>query len=382
MTSAAEKRKQERLQDEVRKFSLRPENRVCMDCGVKSTPYIITDFNIFVCTFCAGLHRQHQFRVKGIAMSNFKEHEVEKIKQGGNLKGNAIWRAKWNEKEYPRPKPNEEKKLKDFIYKTYVEKRWYKGEEDVPVQNIKEILRDPIKLEVEKKDTRRRSIKIVKDTFEDDFQDDFEADFNQFQSEPFTEPITQSFKPTTSQSTSQQKTMTQQKTTQQKTQKEPSLDNFLLMDTSQEKPTEKKIDVDDLFAGLSFDKPQTNYPPQYPPPQYPPHNYPPQYPPHNYPPPQYPYPPPHYPPHGYPQYPPHMYPPQPTRTTQPFGGQQVSKNPFGQFSNNPFGMPTQQQPTQQSTQQPTQPKDDVFGDLFESSKTTKPPVQDDNPFGF
>jgi hypothetical protein len=59
----------EKNQQEIRKLSLIPENRVCMDCQTKSTPNVVLDFGIFVCTVCAGLHRKYQFKVKGISMT-------------------------------------------------------------------------------------------------------------------------------------------------------------------------------------------------------------------------------------------------------------------------------------------------------------------------
>ncbi len=49
------KLKVEKNQDALRKLSLVGENKVCMDCTMKSTPYVVMDFGIFVCTPCAGV---------------------------------------------------------------------------------------------------------------------------------------------------------------------------------------------------------------------------------------------------------------------------------------------------------------------------------------
>lgn len=83
--------KAEKNQKFIRELSLKPDNRVCFDCNAKSTPNIIMDYGIFVCSFCAGVHRNFQHKAKGISMTNFKDPDVEHIKNcGGNSVRNFI----------------------------------------------------------------------------------------------------------------------------------------------------------------------------------------------------------------------------------------------------------------------------------------------------
>jgi len=118
-----DKKKQEKCQEELRKLSLLPENRICMECQIKSTPNVVIDYGIFVCSFCAGLHRKYQAKVKGIAMTNFTQEQVDFFKNNGNKIGHLKWRAKWNEHVDPRPKPNDSINLDIFISDTYVKKK-------------------------------------------------------------------------------------------------------------------------------------------------------------------------------------------------------------------------------------------------------------------
>ncbi|KAG2385944.1 hypothetical protein C9374_003093 [Naegleria lovaniensis] len=154
------KKKQERNQETIRKLSLLNDNKECMDCVVKGTPYVIMDFGIFVCTFCSGVHRNFNFKAKGISMTNFEDKDVEFFETHGNKVAQATWRAKWDPTKVPKPKSTDEKGIKDFIEKTYVKKLWYDASgsvptskpsssvEEVPVQPIENIIPNPQKVEV------------------------------------------------------------------------------------------------------------------------------------------------------------------------------------------------------------------------------------------
>lgn len=48
-----------------------PTNKKCFDCGHSGTTYVIVNIGIFVCTVCAGVHREFSHRAKGLSMSNF-----------------------------------------------------------------------------------------------------------------------------------------------------------------------------------------------------------------------------------------------------------------------------------------------------------------------
>jgi hypothetical protein len=42
------------------------------------------DFGIFVCSTCSGVHRDMTHKVKGIAMCNFSEKELDVLQKNGN----------------------------------------------------------------------------------------------------------------------------------------------------------------------------------------------------------------------------------------------------------------------------------------------------------
>jgi hypothetical protein len=87
-------------------------------------------------------------------MTNFKDLEVDTMQNGGNAKAEQTYRARWSEKEAPKPKVTDEQAVKNFIYKTYVKKIWYDesgAKNDVPpVRPIQQIIENPTKIEVEK----------------------------------------------------------------------------------------------------------------------------------------------------------------------------------------------------------------------------------------
>jgi len=42
------------------------------------------DFGVFVCSTCSGIHRELTHKVKGLAMCNFSEKEIEVLTKNGN----------------------------------------------------------------------------------------------------------------------------------------------------------------------------------------------------------------------------------------------------------------------------------------------------------
>ena len=42
------------------------------------------DFGVFVCSTCAGIHREMTHKVKGFAMCNFNDKEIEVLTKNGN----------------------------------------------------------------------------------------------------------------------------------------------------------------------------------------------------------------------------------------------------------------------------------------------------------
>ncbi len=61
------------------------DNKACFDCHEKGTMYcVMAPFGVFVCSTCAGVHREFNNKVKGISMSNFTEAEIKFLAESGN----------------------------------------------------------------------------------------------------------------------------------------------------------------------------------------------------------------------------------------------------------------------------------------------------------
>jgi hypothetical protein len=105
---------------------------------VQGPQSVCTTFSTFVCTMCAGIHREFEHRVKSISMATFDESEVAALRAGGNEVARQYWRATYRLSEFVVPEPSEnrairEKRVRDFIKMTYIDKRWVK-----PVAPVKE----------------------------------------------------------------------------------------------------------------------------------------------------------------------------------------------------------------------------------------------------
>lgn len=46
--------------------------------------YVVMNFGVFVCSACAGIHREMTHKVKGISMSNFTASEISFLTENGN----------------------------------------------------------------------------------------------------------------------------------------------------------------------------------------------------------------------------------------------------------------------------------------------------------
>jgi len=93
------------------------------------------DFGIFVCSTCSGIHRELNHKVKGIAMCNFNDKEIETLTKNGNdvsrsknliLLKNAYktLMAAYNSKLYPEPDKRDAVKMKEFFNIKYKQKRF------------------------------------------------------------------------------------------------------------------------------------------------------------------------------------------------------------------------------------------------------------------
>ena len=46
--------------------------------------YCVINFHVFVCSACAGIHREMNHKVKGISMSVFTDQELKDLTANGN----------------------------------------------------------------------------------------------------------------------------------------------------------------------------------------------------------------------------------------------------------------------------------------------------------
>ncbi|KAF4713105.1 hypothetical protein FOZ63_006067, partial [Perkinsus olseni] len=117
---------QKNLVDRIKAFQKSDKaNRHCADCGELGPTYICTDFGTFVCTECAGIHRELNHKVKGISVSKWTEQEVENLEAHGNTKDRETYMANYRPGiDLAEPNNQDRQRLKDFMKLKYVDKRW------------------------------------------------------------------------------------------------------------------------------------------------------------------------------------------------------------------------------------------------------------------
>ena len=108
------------------KIKKREENKKCFDCGEKGTTYVCTDFGTFICSRCAGILRELNFKVKGISVSIFNQKEIDLLEKNGNDVAYKIWMAKYKEGKDKKPNNKNDDELREFLKKKYKDKKWMK----------------------------------------------------------------------------------------------------------------------------------------------------------------------------------------------------------------------------------------------------------------
>ncbi len=75
-----------------------------------------------------GVHREYQYKVKGISMSSFTKKDVQQLSRVGNEAHNAVYIARFTpgaDFQCQISDRSDIVKLKDFIRMKYVDRRWY-----------------------------------------------------------------------------------------------------------------------------------------------------------------------------------------------------------------------------------------------------------------
>ena len=114
-------RKAERHKETLRKLSQEGGNRYCFDCDMRGPLYVVSDFNILVCSGCSAVHRSFQHKVKGITMSEFTEEELARFMLGGNDTAEKVWLSTFRGKH---PRSGDVLAVKDFVKDIFVDRRY------------------------------------------------------------------------------------------------------------------------------------------------------------------------------------------------------------------------------------------------------------------
>ena len=153
------------LSQKLDKIKKREENKKCFDCGEKGTTYVCMDFGTFICSRCAGILRELNFKVKGTGVSIFNQKEIDILEKNGNEVAQKIWMAKYKEGKDKKPNKKNDDELREFLRNKYLSKKWYKkskkGGED-----------DEEEADDDKKDKKKKDKKKKKDESSDEDDDD------------------------------------------------------------------------------------------------------------------------------------------------------------------------------------------------------------------
>lgn len=117
----------EKIIMELKKLSKLDFNKTCCECPERMPGYVNLSHKTFVCTKCAGVLRDLQFKIKGISMSKFTQEDLNGMASGGNAAHNAVYLAKWSSRD-PLPTGQDLGRIKDHIRAKYIDMRWKERE--------------------------------------------------------------------------------------------------------------------------------------------------------------------------------------------------------------------------------------------------------------
>lgn len=117
-----QQRRADQQKETLRRLSQTGGNKFCFDCGIRGPLYVVTNFNIFVCSTCSAAHRSQQHKVKGISMSEFTEAELEALGESGNDAAQQTWLYKYHGQL---PQTGDAVAVKRFIRCVFQEKQYW-----------------------------------------------------------------------------------------------------------------------------------------------------------------------------------------------------------------------------------------------------------------
>ncbi|PSS15610.1 ADP-ribosylation factor GTPase-activating protein AGD14 [Actinidia chinensis var. chinensis] len=117
----------EKNEKAIRNLLKLPDNRRCINCNSLGPQYVCTNFWIFICTTCSGIHREFTHRVKSVSIAKFTSQEVSALQGGGNASAKEIYFKEWDPQRHSFPDSSNVERLRDFIKHVYVDRR-YTGE--------------------------------------------------------------------------------------------------------------------------------------------------------------------------------------------------------------------------------------------------------------
>ncbi|KIY62617.1 ArfGap-domain-containing protein [Cylindrobasidium torrendii FP15055 ss-10] len=113
----------------VQDLALQAGNDICADCKTKSPRWASHNLGIFLCVYCASVHRKigtHISKVKSITMDSWTKEQAETMKNIGNVKSNAIFCP--DEFRHPPPPPlmdaTRDNELEQYIRSKYEYKKF------------------------------------------------------------------------------------------------------------------------------------------------------------------------------------------------------------------------------------------------------------------